>query len=114
MSRDPAALDAALPAAPPPTSPAPRRHRRQLAGDGRPPSSTAARWPSGQSGDLSALDELSANVTGAGVEDLMLDPGTTGLVGDLAAATQLRRLALKKNYRSLGYPIVAFAAATSP
>jgi acetyl-CoA decarbonylase/synthase complex subunit gamma len=62
-------------------------------------------------GDLAGLVELSENVRGAGVEDLLLDPGTTSLAGDLVALTQLRRLALKKGVRALGYPIVAEAGA---
>ena len=62
-----------------------------------------------EGGDVSALAELSASASGAGVEDLVLDPGTTSLAGDLAAFTQLRRLALKKGARALGYPIFADA-----
>jgi acetyl-CoA decarbonylase/synthase complex subunit gamma len=64
-----------------------------------------------EDGDLSGLEELSEQVRGAGVEDVMLDPGTSTLAADLAAFTQLRRLALKKGARSLGYPLVAVAAA---
>jgi acetyl-CoA decarbonylase/synthase complex subunit gamma len=59
--------------------------------------------------DLAGLAELSGGVRGAGVEDIVLDPGTAGLAGDLAAFTQLRRLALKKGARALGYPIFAVA-----
>jgi acetyl-CoA decarbonylase/synthase complex subunit gamma len=66
-----------------------------------------------QGGDLSALEELSAQVSGAGVEDIVLDPGTTSLAGDLAAFTQLRRLALKKGARALGFPIAAVATAAT-
>ena len=66
-----------------------------------------------EAGDLEGLVDLSEKVRGAGVEDLMLDPGTTGLAGDLAAFTQLRRLALKKGARALGYPIVADAGAST-
>src|SRR5450759_5626355 len=62
-----------------------------------------------EAGVLAGLVDLSENVRGAGVEDLMLDPGTASLAGDLAAFTQLRRLALKKGARALGYPIVAVA-----
>ena len=65
-------------------------------------------------GDVGGLDELSEQVRGAGLEDLVLDPGAQSLAGDLAAFTQLRRLALKKNQRSLGYPILARARASSP
>jgi acetyl-CoA decarbonylase/synthase complex subunit gamma len=64
-------------------------------------------------GDLDGLLELSGQVRGAGMEDIVLDPGTTTLAGDLAAATQLRRLALKKGARELGYPLVAVATATT-
>ena len=64
-----------------------------------------------EAGDLAGLVELSENVRSAGVEDLVLDPATTDLAGDLVALTQLRRLALKKGARALGYPILADAAA---
>ncbi len=64
-----------------------------------------------ENGDLVALAELSENVRGAGVEDLVLDPGATSLAGDLVAFTQLRRLALKKGARGLGFPIIADAGA---
>jgi acetyl-CoA decarbonylase/synthase complex subunit gamma len=59
-------------------------------------------------GDLSALAELTEQVKEAGIEDMVLDPGLRDLKGSLAALTQLRRLALKSNFRPLGYPIVAF------
>ena len=62
-------------------------------------------------GDLGALVDLSEQVRAAGVEDLILDPGTTSLAGDLVAFTQLRRLALKKGARALGFPILADAGA---
>ena len=64
-----------------------------------------------ENGDLSTLAELSESVRGAGVDDLILDPGTTSLSGDVAAFTQLRRLALKKGARALGFPIMTDAAA---
>jgi acetyl-CoA decarbonylase/synthase complex subunit gamma len=64
-----------------------------------------------EDGDIAGLEALSEQVRGAGVEDLMLDPGTKTLSADLAAATQLRRLALKKGARTLGYPIVSIATA---
>ncbi len=60
-----------------------------------------------ENGDLDALAELSESVRGAGVLDLILDPGGTSLAGDLVAFTQLRRLALKKGARALGFPIMA-------
>jgi acetyl-CoA decarbonylase/synthase complex subunit gamma len=45
------------------------------------------------------------------MEELVLDAGATTLAGDLVAFTQLRRLALKKGARALGYPLFALAAA---
>ncbi|MGC8788151.1 MAG: acetyl-CoA decarbonylase/synthase complex subunit gamma, partial [Anaerolineae bacterium] len=59
-------------------------------------------------GDLSALAELAEKVKGAGVEDIVLDPGVRDPHGTLVALTQLRRLALKSNFRPLGYPIITF------
>ncbi len=59
-------------------------------------------------GDLQALANLAESVKGAGVEDIVLDPGARSLPGTLAAQVQLRRLALKQNLRALGYPIIAF------
>ena len=66
-----------------------------------------------EGGDPAALAELSESVRGAGVDDLILDPGTATLPADLAAFTQLRRLALKKGARALGFPILAVSAAAS-
>jgi acetyl-CoA decarbonylase/synthase complex subunit gamma len=59
-------------------------------------------------GDLTALANLTEQIKGAGVEDTVLDPGTRGFADSLTALTQLRRLALKKNFRALGYPIITF------
>jgi acetyl-CoA decarbonylase/synthase complex subunit gamma len=59
-------------------------------------------------GDFGALAELTDQVKGVGVEDIVLDPGMRDLHDSLVALTQLRRLALKSNFRPLGYPIVAF------
>ncbi|MCL4505616.1 MAG: acetyl-CoA decarbonylase/synthase complex subunit gamma [Chloroflexi bacterium] len=57
------------------------------------------------------LDEL-ADLTGKlktkGVADLVLDPATRRLGTSLIRQTQIRRLALKKDFRPLGYPIIAF------
>jgi acetyl-CoA decarbonylase/synthase complex subunit gamma len=60
-------------------------------------------------GDLDSLATVAEQVKGAGVEDIVLDPGLRDYKGSLAAATQLRRLALKKNERKVGYPLIAFA-----
>ena len=57
---------------------------------------------------LDGLADLAQKIGGKGVKDLVLEPGTGGWADSLAAFTQLRRLALKKNFRALGYPIIAF------
>jgi acetyl-CoA decarbonylase/synthase complex subunit gamma len=57
---------------------------------------------------LDELADLTKNVGDAGVADIVLDPGSRHLGASLAQVTQLRRLALKKNFRPLGYPIIAF------
>ncbi len=62
---------------------------------------------------LEALAELTAKVTSAGVEEIVLDPGARGLKGTLEALTQVRRLSLK-NFRPLGYPTIAFTTASDP
>jgi len=57
---------------------------------------------------LGNLAELAEQIKGKGVQDLVLDPGVRDPVSTLVTLTQLRRLALKKNFRPLGYPIITF------
>jgi acetyl-CoA decarbonylase/synthase, CODH/ACS complex subunit gamma len=57
---------------------------------------------------LDELADLAKKAADAGVADLVLDPGSRDLAGSLAQVTQIRRLALKKNFRPLGYPIITF------
>jgi len=57
---------------------------------------------------LTPLANLAENVKGAGIEDIVLDPGTRSMPNSLALFTQIRRLALTKNFRPLGYPTIAF------
>ncbi len=57
---------------------------------------------------LADLAELTEKLAAAGVEDLVLDPAVRDFAGSLSALTQIRRLALKKNFRPLGYPTIAF------
>jgi acetyl-CoA decarbonylase/synthase complex subunit gamma len=59
-------------------------------------------------GSLDELADLTEKVKGKGVEDMVLDPGGSNLAASLALATQIRRLSLKKNFRPLGYPMIAF------
>ncbi|MHB0878904.1 MAG: acetyl-CoA decarbonylase/synthase complex subunit gamma [Anaerolineae bacterium] len=58
--------------------------------------------------DLGELAELTQNLKGAGVEDVVLDPGARGAAESLRQFTILRRLALRSNFRALGFPLVSF------
>lgn len=61
-----------------------------------------------QADTLDEMVELSDNVREAGVEDIMLSPTQRSLHGTLTANTVSRRLALKKTFRPLGFPIINF------
>lgn len=63
---------------------------------------------------LDELSELTQKISSKGVEDLVLDSGDKGLSERLNELTQIRRLALKKNYRPLGYPAIAFTTSSDP
>jgi acetyl-CoA decarbonylase/synthase complex subunit gamma len=57
---------------------------------------------------LDELADLTEKIKGSGVQDIVLDPGVRDTIGTLVTLTQLRRLALKQNFRPLGYPIITF------
>jgi len=57
---------------------------------------------------IGELADLTEKVKGAGVDDLVLDPSPPDMTSALALNTQIWRLALKQNERSLGYPVIAF------
>ena len=57
---------------------------------------------------LDELAELTEKIKAKGVEDMVLDLGTTNMAEWLSRSTQVRRLAIKQNFRSLGYPVIAF------
>jgi acetyl-CoA decarbonylase/synthase complex subunit gamma len=57
---------------------------------------------------LEALADLTEKIKAKGLEDMALGLKDQNLSADLAMSTQVRRLALKKNFRALGYPLVAF------
>jgi acetyl-CoA decarbonylase/synthase complex subunit gamma len=59
-------------------------------------------------GDLDALANLAEQTKEKGVEDLVLDPGARGWADSLSALTRIRRAAIKKNFRPLGYPVITF------
>ncbi|MCX6069822.1 MAG: acetyl-CoA decarbonylase/synthase complex subunit gamma [Chloroflexi bacterium] len=60
---------------------------------------------------LDDLATLTQSLTKAGLEDLVLDPGVKGPKDSLEKLTTLRRLAIKKNFRPLGFPIITFPGA---
>jgi acetyl-CoA decarbonylase/synthase complex subunit gamma len=57
---------------------------------------------------LDGLAALTDEIKKAGLEELVLDPGVREPGPSLAALTQIRRLAVKKNFRALGYPVITF------
>jgi acetyl-CoA decarbonylase/synthase complex subunit gamma len=59
-------------------------------------------------GTMEALASLAETIKGKGVDDLVLNPASRDFSSSLAYSTQLRRLALKKNFKPLGYPLIAF------
>ena len=59
-------------------------------------------------GSLAEMAELTEKIKARGVEDLVIDPGGRDLGAGLAIGTTIRRLAVKKNFRALGFPVIAF------
>jgi acetyl-CoA decarbonylase/synthase complex subunit gamma len=57
---------------------------------------------------LDVMAELTEKIKGKGLEDMVLCPVDVNLSSALAFSTTIRRLALKKNFRPLGFPIIAF------
>lgn len=56
--------------------------------------------------DIQTLAELSEKVSGMGVEDLVLDPGTRDLKKNLEAMVAIRRGALNQKFKPFGYPTI--------
>ncbi len=57
---------------------------------------------------LDELADLTQKIKGCGVEDMVLAPTASRMSNWLMLNTQIRRLALKKNFRPLGYPTIAY------
>jgi len=57
---------------------------------------------------LDELADLTEKIKGKGVEDMVLDLDGKNMAEWLTRSTQVRRLALKQNFRALGYPVIAF------
>lgn len=63
---------------------------------------------------LAALSELVEKVIAAGAQDLIIEPVSGSLAQKIRDFTQIRRLALKKNYRLFGFPAMAEVVAADP
>jgi acetyl-CoA decarbonylase/synthase complex subunit gamma len=61
-----------------------------------------------QADTVDEMVALSEKVQGAGVKDVTLSPTQRGFKGTLVANTVARRMAIKKNFRPLGFPILSF------
>ena len=57
---------------------------------------------------LEALSALSEKIKGLGVEDIVLDSGAKTAKEIVEHNTQIRRAALKKGFKPLGYPVINF------
>jgi len=58
--------------------------------------------------NLAETAEITDKIKAKGIEDMVIDPGGRDLGLSLAAGTTVRRLAVKKNFRPLGFPVIAF------
>jgi len=57
---------------------------------------------------VESLIHLTARLREAGIEDVLLDPGSKDMQSALRDQTLIRRAALKQGFRLLGYPTIAF------
>lgn len=63
---------------------------------------------------LEALADLTQKVAAAGVKELVVDSGARSAQKTLEDLTKVRRYALRKSFRPLGYPMIAFATDGDP
>ncbi|MFH0762987.1 MAG: acetyl-CoA decarbonylase/synthase complex subunit gamma [Candidatus Omnitrophota bacterium] len=64
--------------------------------------------------DLEALSKLSVELSNKGAADLVLEPGGKSISDKIWQLTQIRRQALKKSNRSLGYPALVIVEKDDP
>lgn len=64
--------------------------------------------------DLDAISELTKELNNQGVGDLVLDTGKKPIQQKIWDLTQIRRQALKKSNRSLGYPVLVIVDKEDP
>ncbi|HXX53741.1 MAG TPA: acetyl-CoA decarbonylase/synthase complex subunit gamma [Thermodesulfovibrionales bacterium] len=58
---------------------------------------------------LDALSALTDRIKGLGVEDMVIDGGARSAKEIIRDNTLVRRAAIKKNFKPLGYPVITFA-----
>jgi len=59
-------------------------------------------------GSIEELVPLTTKLKDAGIEELVLDPGSKNLLEAIRDQTFIRRVALKQGFKLLGYPTIAF------
>ncbi len=64
--------------------------------------------------DLNSLAELVDKIVALGYKELVLDPGSRETSKVLADLTQIRRLAVRKKFRTFGYQTIAFTSKDDP
>ncbi|MGI6319256.1 MAG: acetyl-CoA decarbonylase/synthase complex subunit gamma [Firmicutes bacterium] len=64
--------------------------------------------------NLDDLAELVDKIVALGYRELVLDPGSRDTSKVLADMTQIRRLAVRKKFRSFGYPTMVFTSKDDP
>ncbi len=64
--------------------------------------------------DLEALSALTEKVKSLGVEDIVVDSGARKAPEILEHNTLIRRAAIKKNFKPLGYPVINFVQREDP
>jgi len=58
--------------------------------------------------DLDELAGITQKLTVGGFRDIVINLEVEGISKNVQALTQIRRLAIKKNYRPLGFPVIVF------
>ncbi|MEE9418347.1 MAG: acetyl-CoA decarbonylase/synthase complex subunit gamma [Desulfatiglandaceae bacterium] len=65
--------------------------------------------PAGVKGEsIEEVISLTSQLKDAGVEEMVLDPGSKNMLEGIRDQTLIRRASLKKGFRPLGYPTIAF------
>jgi acetyl-CoA decarbonylase/synthase complex subunit gamma len=59
--------------------------------------------------NLNTLTALTEKIKGLGIQDMVIDSGARSAKEILRDNTFIRRAAIKKNFKALGYPVITFA-----